>query len=220
MAVGRRPNTALVLNGEAFSSAFSPDDPAYDALTGELDLRVFVQMADWTPPAISVFVTKWAAADGTFTFGISTGGLPRLAVSADGSAVTAILATTAPAISDGQPLGLRVTFVGNDGGGNRVTNFYTGPSISGPWTQLGTTITTAGTIALFQGTAQIEVGTHSLGTAQRMTGLVFAAEIRDGIDGNVLTSPNFGSLSSRQPSFVDDQSRHWTIATPALVGVV
>ena len=131
-----------------------------------------------------------------------------------------MLATAAAPISDGQRLALRVTLDVNDGGGNRVANFYTAPTIAGPWTQLGATVTTAGAVSIFSGSAVLEVGSNASGTTQMMAGLVYAVEVRDGIDGTVVTSPNFASLSPKQPSFVDDQGRRWTIDGNALIGVV
>ena len=70
MSAGPKARTALVLPGVPFSWASTPDDPALD-LVSDLDIRVDVQMTDWTPAIISTFVSKWSTVDSQRSYGFT-----------------------------------------------------------------------------------------------------------------------------------------------------
>ncbi|NUO56022.1 MAG: hypothetical protein HOV78_05125 [Hamadaea sp.] len=115
---------------------------------------------------------------------------------------------------------LRVTVdVDNGAGGNTVT-FYTGPSVAGPWTQIGAPIVNAGTTSFFNSTSKVRIGggsSTSLFTHGHAEATFYAAEVRAGIGGSVVASPNFEArpldtapLSSND--FADAQGNTWTLA--------
>ena len=77
---------------------------------------------------------------------------------------------------------MRGTLDVDDGAGNRVYKFYT--STTGrTWTQLGATVTTAGTTSIFDGTRIVTIGADSAGTGSLAAGKCYAAQVRASIDG-------------------------------------
>src|SRR5690606_28956293 len=51
------------------------------------------------------------------------------------------------------------------------------------------------------------IGSYSL------SGLIYRAEVRDGIDGTVVAAPDFTTVEAGTTSFTDPASRTWTIGT-------
>jgi hypothetical protein len=206
--------TTLSLPGTSGAYASTPDHASLD-ITGDIDLRAEVTPADWTPAASETLVAKWNVTGNqrSYLFQITSTGLLRLITSPDGSEANAILrdsdTAVTPPVSGG--LSVRATLDVNDGAGNKVTRFYTGPTDAGPWTQLGATSTAAGTTSIFVGTAAVEVGASSAGTIERLTGTVDKAEIRNGIDGTVVANPDFTARVAGATSFVDSTGKTWTV---------
>lgn len=111
-------------------------------------------------------------------------------------------------------IAVRVTQDVNDGAGNNVVTFYTGPSISGPWTQLGDPVTTAGTTSIFNSSASLRVGDgwNDL-SFPSSSGAVHAFELRNGIAGSVVANPDFTVQTPGASSFADGTGKTWTVGT-------
>jgi hypothetical protein len=203
----------LYLPGAAGNYASTPDAAALD-ITGDIDIRTKVALVDWTPTANNYILSKYSAVDGnrSFYFRINaSNGYPTVGWSDDGTGagIRTIAATAAPTVSDGDSIHLRVTVdVDNDATGTDV-NFYTSSNGSS-WTQLGTTVTTAGTHAIYAGTADVLAGCLYNGV-QHLDGTITSVEVRDGIDGTVVASPNFAAQPSNTTSFDDAQGNTWTV---------
>lgn len=96
--------------------------------------------------------------------------------------------------------------VDNGAAGNTVT-FYTAPSLAGPWTQLGAPIVTAGVTSLFDSTSKLRIGSASQTQAQthgHAEATFYAAEVRAGINGTVVASPNFETRPLDQAPFASN----------------
>lgn len=101
-------------------------------------------------------------------------------------------------ISDGTPYWARVTVDIDNGAGGKTFTFYT--SLDGStWTPLGTPITTtvSGTLPFFDG-ANCYLGGQ--GGTVSLTGAIYAAEIRDGIDGGMLHPLNLDAWAFNEGS--------------------
>lgn len=93
---------------------------------------------------------------------------------------------------------IRVTLDVDNGASGNAVAFYTAPTIAGPWVQLGSTVTQAGTTAIFSGTANLRIG-----GASNVPGLYvwakpawctyYAAEVRNGINGTLVAAPDFAA---------------------------
>ncbi|MFB6787699.1 hypothetical protein ACFCWT_13585 [Streptomyces olivaceus] len=97
-----------------------------------------------------------------------------------------------------------------------ATTFYTAPSISGPWTQLGDVRPgPAGTI--YASSSPVEVGDVTNSGFVSSTGSVYAFELRDGIGGSVVANPDFTAQTAGSTSFTDAAGRSWSLTGQAAI---
>jgi len=179
-----------VLSGLASNYASTPDSAAL-SITGDIDIKAKVAMADWTPSEVKYIVGKWGSASTrSYSLGIGTDGKIRLFWSTDGSNSNSADSTVATGITDGATKWVRATLDVNDGAGNRVAKFYTSDDGSS-WTQLGTTVTVGITITIFDSTSAVEVGTNNTGSA---TGALIGTVYRTIIQSAYDTANNTSSL--------------------------
>lgn len=220
---GEFDNTAgfvvLTLTGGAASSGYSgllldgsgdyastPDAAALD-IADDIDIRIDLELSDWTPAATMVLVAKWEATsdERAYEVVLTTGGLIRFRMTTDGTSGTVVEATSsaAPTPVDDR-LSLRIDR--NSG----VVTFYTSTDTdlaNATWAQLGTTDAAAGTI--YASTAALQVGADGDGTAG-ITGTVYSAEVRNSADV-VVADPNFAAEDAGTTSFADDAGLTWTV---------
>lgn len=207
----------LRLNGAANSFSSTPDHASLD-ITGDIDLRVDLALTDWTPGATQTIIGKYLTTGNQRSYRLAveatTGKLLLIWTTLGVTAITRT-STVAPTVSDGEFLGIRATLDVDDGAGNHVARFYTSPDFV-TWTQLGDPVTTAGTTSIHSGSSPLEIGQHS-GLSERANGRVRRAEVRSGIAGTVVASPDFGSLKQHTRSLVDAQGRAWSLGAAAVV---
>ncbi|MVO87936.1 hypothetical protein GPA10_25050 [Streptomyces sp. p1417] len=210
--------TYLELTGASDSYASTPDTAALD-ITGDLDLRIEAE-ASWYAPGAHTLIGKWETSgdqrsyllqlvDGLLYFTYSTGG----GLSSDSFHSRAL-----PALP--RRAALRATLDTDNGAGGRDVRFYWAPTLAGPWTQFGTTSTLSGTITLHSGTAPLTMGPTDLTlTAPRrpIEGRVYAAEVRSGIDGTVVASPDFTAQTAGATGFTDAAGRTWALTAAAAI---
>lgn len=187
----------LLLPGASGDYASTPDTAALD-IVGDIEIISYVAMDDWTPSGIQNIVAKFVTTGSqrSYRLTVDTSGFLQMLVSADGiSGLPASSTVIIPGVN-GEGLWLRATLDVDDGAGNRVYNYYTSTDApdtalgSITWTQLGITVTSAGATAIFAGTAPLEIGSISAGTAQRLAGKVYSAYVYDGIGGTLVASFN------------------------------
>lgn len=220
----------LSLPGTAGNYASTPDSSALD-ITGDIELIGYAVAADWTPAGTQEIISK---ADTTgnqrsYRMEISTAGLLQMAISTNGTSNIAGTASTV-AINANNGIGkwLRTTLDVDDGAGNRVFKAYTSddPPSTAPtavtWTQLGATVTTAGTVSIFVGTADLEVGSLTNGTLQLFNGSIYSAYVYSGIGGTLVASFNANDTfpgDTSWPSLLTGET--WTAnGTAAIVGTL
>jgi hypothetical protein len=175
----------VYLPGVAGNNLVTPDAASLD-ITGDLDLRAYVALDDWTPSSGPTFISK-DASSGTqtsFTWQMLSNGRLYFTWSPNGTSQTSITSTVAPTISDGSPLWIRVTFDVDNGASGNDVKFWTSNDGT-TWTQLGTTVTTAGVASIFSGTGQVTLGSTA-NTGAALTGKIYRAQILNGIDGTTV----------------------------------
>jgi hypothetical protein len=172
----------VYLPGVASNNLSIPDATNLD-ITGDIDLRVEVALDDWTPAAENTLIAKWvpAGSEQSFVFNVNpTTGYLRLVWYTAAGATLVKTSTAAPTIADGNSLWVRATLdVDNGASGNDVKFFTSTDGIT--YTQLGSTITTAGTTDIKSSTAIVQIGQYSSG--ELLTGKVSRAQIFNGIAG-------------------------------------
>lgn len=209
----------MVLDGSAGAYADSPDHVDFD-ITGDIDIRAQIRADDWTPASAQVLVGKFVEAGNqrSWKFMLDTTGTLRLRFSQDGVSTASSASTVPLPDPGGNPRAVRVTLDADNGAAGRTITFYYGPDIDGPWTQLGTPVTSAGVVTMFSGTAPVEIGSMNAGANERFIGTVYAAQIYSGIAGVLRGNPNFQAQPPGTTVFVDSVGKTWTLhGTAAIV---
>ena len=125
--------------------------------------------------------------------------LATLTWSTDGTATVTATSTAALPTTNGERVRIRAALDVNDGGGNRVIRFYTSTDFSADldtatdWTQLGSTVTAAGTTSIHSGTGSLTVGALVSATAGLLgaVGDHYAAAVLSGIAGTAVAAVDF-----------------------------
>ena len=155
-------------------------------ITGDLDIRCLVALNSWTPSATNTLVGKSTANQLSYNLSVRTTGGLRFQYSTNGTTFTNRDSTATISANGGSALWVRVTLTANNGASGHDVKFYTSPASDGAnWTQLGSTVTNAGTVTMFSGTSVIAVGldvTQGLAT----TGRLYRTQVLDGIDGTTV----------------------------------
>lgn len=212
---------AASLPGTSNNTVSSPDSVAA-SIAGDIDLRIKLAAVDWTPASIIYPFHKYSGApNGSWVFGLQGGstGRPVFEWVDSGGTLRSTASTAAPVVTDGQPLWLRVTLDVNNGAGGHVVTYYT--SIDGvTWNQLGATVN-AGAF-----TTSIKDDVDPLLLGNLWAGVVYYAEIRNGIDGPIVAK--FDPTRDELPTPLTVKAstgEMWTVNTSggtpaALIGTV
>lgn len=208
--------------GDAYVSA--PDTASLDP-AGDIDFRIDLQPVSWRPK-LTALARKWDPLADTLTddqlswaWLLNPDGTVRFQWSENGlsDTVNEVESTSAVPDTPGR-LALRVTLDVDNGSGNHVVRFYTAPTIAGPWTQLGGTMINPGVTDVWQGTAPVEIGrTEPAIVSNTIEGTLYGFEMRDGIDGTVIASPDFTTADAGDQTVTDAQGNVWTLQGRAVL---
>lgn len=212
------------LDVDGAGQASTPDTAALD-ITGDIDVRLDLSSAtltDASAPSTETIGKFLAAGEqrswrlnlnaGTITFSWST----------DGTAATFLAAVGNDSVSvpSSRRLAVRATLDVNNGAGGWTCTFYTGPTISGPWTQLGTPVTGAGVTSIFNSSVPLTIGAIPGSAPAKPVMHVYAAEVRNGIGGSIVANPDFTAQVRGATTWADSAGRTWTVTAPAAVSDV
>lgn len=170
------------------------------AITGDLDLRARVAFPTFPPASNQSVIYKWFS-DGVNerSYGMfvnATTGTLALTWSVDGAPGVTRTSTVAPTMTADAPLWLRATLDVDNGAAGHDVKFYT--STDGTtWTQLGTTVTTAGVTSIFANTRAVSIGSFQYnGGGNMMTAKVYNAQIYSGIAGTKVLDVDTSMVAS------------------------
>lgn len=219
---------AHVLTGSAATSwALEAADTAATSPAGDIDVRVKMNFNGTVFSAQAAIASKFGSAGNrTWRFEVTTGGNLFFEWSADGT--TLINSTSTAAISGANlsaDIWVRATLDVNNGAAGNDTKFYTSPDNS-TWTQLGTTVTKAGTTSLFDSTSTTQfIGRGASSMAQQDHAIRFyECEVYASLDGTsrivdidvgamIVTSATAGVTT-----FVDDVGNTITVSKSTTSG--
>lgn len=210
----------MVLANDGNGSAWTPDS-AGTSVTGDIDIRVDMEILTgstktWASGSWDV-ASKYENSDTERSWMLTvTGGQMRFTWWALGTLASerfAISSTTLPSPAIGRKA-IRATMDVNNGAGGVDVKFYYATNIDSSWTQLGTTQTSAGTSAIFDGTAGTRVGAAATAGVTPLA-TVYEAQIMNGIGGSVVASPDFAAQQLdptpfSSATFADVQANNWT----------
>jgi hypothetical protein len=199
----------LQMDGTPNTGVSTPDAAPLDVT--DLDIRFDADL-DWYSAKNQLVVAKWNATTNQRSFMVRlVNGNIQLLVSPDGAG-SPWAGLALPQGLTGRRV-LRVTLDADNGAGKRVTRFYTGETMTGPWTEFDYgPITSTPAVTPFNSTSPLVVGPTSTNNHVPFTGRMYALELRSGIGGTVVANPSFKSLPAGTTSFTDAAGRPWTVA--------
>jgi len=212
-------STGLVFGGLAYNVATTPDSAAL-SITGDIDIKVYATMTDWTPTAESPLVSKYGeTSTRSYVFALLTNGTLRIRTTSNGTLASQVesVSSVATGITDGTSKWVRVTLDVDNGSSQRVAKFYTSDDGTS-WTQLGTTVTTAGTTSIFDGPDELAIGSMTnYGGGAQVTGTIGRVIIQSGFDNadntsNLRFDANFATQTANALAFTESSSNAATVS--------
>lgn len=219
-------NSRLYLNGQTDSFSATVDHSSLD-IVGDIDIRADIELDEWRSETGYIMVVggKWTPSGNqrSYVLNIEGTGLPSFYWSTDGTLAGArsITATTAVPANSGR-LAIRVAFDVDNGASGRTATFYTAPSMSGTWTQLGAPVVASGVTSLFSSSSSLYVGVHG-GTDNEFVGgcafqgRVYSFQVRSSINGTVVANPDFSTLRGINTTLTDSTGKGWGINPAASI---
>jgi len=180
---------------------------------------VWLSRADWTQAGGSTIASQWGSiGQRSWSFRIDGSGFPVLFVSADGTATTlSVTASAGYGFTDGTGHWVGVGYDADSGGGNYSLKFYDGgTSPAGPvWAMLGLERTGA-SVAVNDGTSNVEVGSVAAGTSEVWIGGLRRFLFYGSFDRSTspLIDANFAALTEAEvtaAAFTDDAATPNTV---------
>jgi hypothetical protein len=207
--------SVLSLNGSNSNYASTPDAAALD-ITGDIDIRIDLELTSWTPAADTVLVAKWDNTNQrSYEVVLTTTGMIKFRLSTDGTSGTVVEAVSSVAPT---PVNNRLSLRIDRNSGVVTFSTSTGADLTAAtWTQLGTTQAAAGT--MFASTATLKVGADGVATLAALNGKVYSVELRNSAD-TVVASPNFSAQAAGTTSFNGGVGLTWTLAGAAAIVTV
>lgn len=203
----------LLLDGSSGCYASTPDAAA-NSITGDIDIRCQVAMDDWTPASQICLVAKFVQTGNqrAWALAVASGGQLLLYSTPDGTNASAVNATSTAAtgFTNETKHWVRATLDVNDGGGNRVYRFYTSED-GVTWTQLGSTVTTAGVTTIFDSSAAVQISGIDVSASQNFAGKVYRAQIYNGIAGTLAVDFNLANVIKGATSISTPTGEVWTV---------
>lgn len=205
--------------GEDGSVISCPDNAKFD-ITGDLEISCHVTLDDWTPAATSALVSKWGSTgNNSFSLLLRDNGNLFFYWSPDGTELKSAESSVAVGGVSGASKYVKVTLDVDNGADGHEVKFYTSDN-GFVWTQLGITRTGVGITSIKSGTQPLLLGSQypSARTA-KIVGKMHSAIVRNGIDGTVVASPDFGlAFPAGISTFKDVQGNEWTVNGSVTVG--
>lgn len=187
------------------------------SITGDIDVRVHITADDYTPFSTTNLLAKHVTTGNqrSYRLLLTPAQLLEFRWSPDGITEIIKASTVGFTTSNGVNKHLRATLDVNNGAAGNDVKFFTSDD-GFTWTQLGATVTTAGVTSIFDSTSPVELGSSQNGLTALFTGNIFAAEIRNGIDGTVVANPRFGYApwdvgDTSGATGTDDIGNTWTL---------
>ena len=213
-------SNGLVLSGLASNYASTPDSAAL-SITGDIDIRVRVKRPAWNVGTALAYLAKYSSSSlpGNFSYRLANGfvsnaGDIQLAWSENGTNEVSARSSVSPStvFSANETGWIRATLDVDNGSGVWEVKFYTAPdsaTMPTSWNQLGTTQNGVATTNIFDGNADLLVGSRAAG--QLMPGTFYRVQIRDGIDGTVAFDADFSAQTADALAFTEASTNAATV---------
>lgn len=200
--------------GTFFGHIAATPDSAPLSVTGDIDIRVYMTLSTWSPASEHQLVSKRNGPSFQgYQFRIiggGSGGTPTIGWDdAGGSSHSATATADLGDFADDSTHWVRVTLDVDNGAAGRDANFYTSDD-GVTWTQVGSTVTQAGTTSIKNTADDVWVGGFS-----NADSVLHNVEILNGIGGTLVGNPDFAAQAVGTTSFTDGHGNTWTLTGDA-----
>jgi len=206
------PGQHLRLTGTSGMRVATPDSVPL-SITGDIDLRIRCSLDDWTPAANQILLSKYVTTGNqrSWEMLIDKTGRMWFTWSRLGTSTTLSSVKAMPPFVNGVAYWLRVTMDVDVVGKDSWIRFFwsdddTNDADAVKWKQQGVTNGTGATTSIFDSAAEVAIGGANSGTSSQPVGNFYAAQIRNGIAGTVVASPDFSTGTLAQ---TDAQGNIW-----------
>jgi len=199
----------LSLPGTSGSYVSTPDSSPL-SITGDIDIRVCVALNDWSTSTPAPLVNKLGSAGNrSYSLRAISGNL-QLQWSSDGTTILDSSSATL-SITAGAKKFIRATLAVI---GTTVTFYTSDDGVT--WTMLGSPAVTGGTTSIFDSALAVSTRDPN-NVANLISGKLYSLEIRNGINGTIVASPDFTTKNPGITSFTDTQGNVWTLNGSAAI---
>jgi hypothetical protein len=207
-------------------------DSVANSSTGDTDFRIQANLDNWTPASAQVLLSKNTTDSTGFSYLLQVNAAGTLTFNWSLDGTTIKTATSSVAVSSlvaaGNTIWIRCVIITNNGASNQDVYFYTSTNYSptfntGTWTQLGTTISVAGTGNIFDSSDDIRLGAKGTsGTAGMCVGKIYRAQVFKGMNGNLTIDCDPSQLLTGNISTFTSPGtgESWILAGTAKIGGV
>jgi len=197
---------------------YAPNSTALQ-ITGDIDIAIKLTMTNWSEETTRSLVSKLGDAPNRgWAFIMKTTRELGFWWSENGTdLIGPVYSTVAPTVVNGTPIWLRVTLDVDNGAGGYDLKFYTS-SNGNSWTQLGTTVVGGSTTSIHANTENLHLGNKTMGASSPWEGKIYAARVKNSINGAVVASPSLGQAFPSGSTFTDAEGNTWTKNSLTTVG--
>jgi hypothetical protein len=191
-------------------------DSAGLTLTDDLDIRIDMKLHSWRLAGGLVGKFEETGNQRSYALYLNGDGTLTLYFSADGvNARTGTSTVVMPMVSGRQAV--RATLDGDNSGGGCTIAFFTAPTMSGTWTQLGDYVYLNGVASIFDGTGPLVIGNTSTTAASVRAAAIYSAQVRSTINGPIQASPDFSLAADGALTLTDAQGNVFTTSGNATI---
>lgn len=187
----RKVDDAHLFSASTSNYCQIPDENALD-ITGDIDLRADVAPSTLAPGATMRALAKYGGGGArSYSLYMSSTGFIGVQYTTNGTTSISQTSTLSlPTVTQAnERIWIRATVdVDNGAGGTDFKFYYSYDNVT--WTQLGTTVTTAGTTSFGVTAAPLAIGAASDGT-QVWAGKIYRAQVYNGINGTLVADVSF-----------------------------
>lgn len=188
-------------------------------IVGDIDVRIDAALDDWFSDETQFLIGKYSSSGRSWLLYVTDGTLVLQWTTA-GSPISPHreVSTERVTLPGTRRLAVRATLDVDNGAAGHTVTFYTAPSLSGTWTQLGDPVVVSGTTSIHSGSASLDVGYVGSDLSHLApVGQILSAEVRSGIAGSVVANPDWTAQAPGTTSFSDAAGRTWTLAGNATI---
>jgi hypothetical protein len=182
-------------------------------LESDIDVRIDLEPESWRDEQMLCGISTAVLGDEAWEFKLNNDGTLTFTWD-DGSTVRAI--TSTDAVPQANRQAVRVTLdVDNGASGNTVT-FYRASTISGLWSKIGDPVISDGPSDVQYTGGALCVGHVASRSERGIHGRVYHFELRNGIDGTLVSDVDFTAIANGSHSF-DDGDNRWITTNNAVI---